>query len=323
MKTRNPAEIPEPALPGFDPSLQDRPAVVVTGVSSGIGLAIAEDLLSRGYRVFGSVRRLADAEGLIAQWPAAFIPLVFDLTDIDQLKDVVKQVRVSLAGQGLAALVNNAGISHSGPLMHQPLEEIRKIFEVNVFGLIAITQAFLPLLGARSDPVHPPGRVVNIGSVSGGITVPFMGAYSASKHAVEAFSQGLRRELRPFGIEVSSVEPGFIRSKMFDKAAPAKAIDSYADTTYVEPWQQFNRSLLEQERNAKSPGIVARAVLHAIESPIPRTRYPLDPLWRVGWLLPDRVFDRLIFKALGIAGLMQPRKRRAPTQPRFDIHKET
>jgi NAD(P)-dependent dehydrogenase (short-subunit alcohol dehydrogenase family) len=308
VKTNIPTEIPEPALPGFDPSLQDRPAVVVTGVSSGIGLTIAEDLLSRGYRVFGSVRHLKDAEGLIAQWPAAFIPLVFDLTDTGQLKNVVQQVRVALAGQGLTALVNNAGISHSGPLMHQTLEEIRKIFEVNVFGLIAITQAFLPLLGARRDSGHPPGRVVNIGSVSGGVTVPFMGAYSASKHAVDALSQGLRRELRPFGIEVSTIEPGFIRSKMFDKAAPAKAIDSYADTTYAEPWQQFNRSLLEQERNAKSPEIVARAVLHAIEAPTPRTRYPLDPLWRLGWLLPDRAFDRLIFKALGIAGHMTPPK---------------
>ncbi len=323
MKTIHTEATTGAARPGFNPNIQDRPAVVITGVSSGIGLAIAEDLLKRGYRVFGSVRRLADAQALITEWPLAFTPLVFDVTDLTKLADIVQQVRLSLAGHGLTALVNNAGISHSGPLMHQPLEEIRQTFEVNVFGLIAITQAFLPLLGANHDLGHPPGRVVNIGSVSGGITVPFMGAYSASKHAVEAFSQGLRRELRPFGIEVSTIEPGFIRSRMFEKAAPSKAIGSYADTAYAQPWMQFNRSLLNQERNAKSPEVVSRAVLHAIEAPTPRTRYPLDPLWHLGWLLPDRSFDRLIFKALGIAGHMRPSNRRKQTQSGFDNQKET
>ncbi|MEY2872708.1 MAG: hypothetical protein RLZZ373_79 [Pseudomonadota bacterium] len=290
------------------PSLE-LPAVVVTGVSSGIGLAIAEDLLRRGYRVFGSVRRVADADALVASWRDAFVPLVFDVTDTQALPQVVAQVQSLLGQRGLKALVNNAGISFSGPLLHQPLDEIRQTFEVNVFGLLAVTRAFLPLLGAGPDSGLPPGRIVNIGSVSGAITVPFMGSYSASKHAVEALTQGLRRELKPYGIEVAAIEPGFIRSRMFDKAVASNSNDRYGQTDYGAAWQQFNRSLVEQERLAQTPEVVTRAVIHAIESAKPRTRYPLDKLWRIGRLLPDRGFDKLIFKALGIDRLMLPKPR--------------
>ena len=299
-----------------------RPAAVVTGVSSGIGLAIAEDLLRRGYRVFGSVRRAVDADALSARWPGDFVPLVFDVTDTSALPHVVQQVRAALGGQSLKALVNNAGISHSGPLIHQPLEEIRQTFEVNVFGLLAVTRAFMPLLaGSRTSGIAP-GRIVNIGSLSGAITVPFMASYSGSKHAVEALSQGLRRELLPLGIEVSTVEPGFIRSRMFEKAAPLKASERYADTEYSEAWRQFNRSLLEQERTAKPPEVVTRAVAHAIESSRPRTRYRLDPLWFIGRLLPDRGFDRLILKALGLTTLMRSAKPVSPSGSQMEIKQE-
>lgn len=280
-------------------------AVIVTGVSSGIGLAVANDLLARGYRVFGSVRRPLDAQALTQQWPRAFVPLVFDVTDAAALRVAVAQVSEALAGRALKALVNNAGVSQSGPLMHQPLQELRDMFEVNVFGLLAVTRAFLPLLGARPGADHAPGRIVNIGSVSGAITVPFMGGYSASKHAVEALSQGLRRELKPYGIEVSTIEPGFIRSRMFEKAVPSEASERYADTAIAAAWRQFNHALLGMERAARPPESVARVVREAIEAAKPRTRYPLDPVWRVGRLLPDRGFDRLIFKSLGIGALMR------------------
>src|SRR5580698_4743307 len=189
-----------------------KPTVLVTGVSSGIGHAIAEDLLSRGYVIMGSVRRPQDALQLQQAWPDDFIPLVFDVTDTEALQAIVKQVEAFLSGRGLKALVNNAGIFLGGPQMHQPLAEIRRVFDVNVFGLLAVTQAFLPCLGAQRGRVGPPGRVVNIGSVS--ITVPFLGAYSGSKHAVEALSQGLRRELSLYGIEVSAIEPVMVRSRL-------------------------------------------------------------------------------------------------------------
>jgi NAD(P)-dependent dehydrogenase (short-subunit alcohol dehydrogenase family) len=278
-----------------------KPAVLITGVSSGIGRAIAEDLLSRGYLVLGSVRRAEDAGELKAHWPNDFIPLVFDVTDAEALPAVVKQVEATLNGRGLKALINNAGIFLGGPLMHQPLAEIRKAFDVNVFGLLAVTQAFLPLLGARRDRVGPPGRIVNIGSVAGAITVPLMTIYSATKHAVEALTQGLRRELSLYGIEVSAIEPGLVRTKLVEKRQAEKLEVRYAHTDYATWLVKFDRSLQAQENNAPPADRVIAAVRHAIESPKPRTRYPLDRIWLIGRLLPDRVFDKLIFKAVGLA----------------------
>ncbi len=275
-------------------------AVLVTGVSSGIGLAIAEDLLSSGYRVLGSVRRAHDASELQQRWPDDFTPLVFDVTDTEALPAIVRQVESILGGRGLRALVNNAGINLGGPLMHQPLSEVRKVFDVNVFGLLAVTQAFLPLLGARRDRAGPPGRIVNLGSVSGAITVPFMTTYSATKHAVEALTQGLRRELSIYGIEVSAIEPGMVRSKLVDKRLAERVEERYAHTDYAAWLVQFGRSILAQENSAPPPDRVTAAVRHAIESPKPRTRYPLDRIWLIGRLLPDRGFDKLIFKALGL-----------------------
>jgi NAD(P)-dependent dehydrogenase (short-subunit alcohol dehydrogenase family) len=277
-----------------------KPAVLVTGVSSGIGQAIAEDLLSRGYMVLGSVRRPEDASQLTQRWPDDFTPLVFDVTDTDALPAIVKQVEATLGGRGLKALVNNAGIFLGGPMMYQPLAEVRKAFDVNVFGLLAVTQAFLPLLGARRNRTGPPGRIVNMGSVSGAITVPFMTAYSATKHAVEALTQGLRRELSIYGIEVSAIEPGLVRSKLIEKRAAEKVDQRYAHTDYAAWLVQFDRSLQAQENNAPPADRVTAAVRHAIESPKPRTRYPLDRMWLIGRLLPDRGFDKLIFKALGL-----------------------
>jgi NAD(P)-dependent dehydrogenase (short-subunit alcohol dehydrogenase family) len=277
-----------------------KPAVLVTGVSSGIGQAIAEDLLSRGYMVLGSVRRPEDASVLKLRWPDDFTPLVFDVTDTDALPAIVKQVEATLGGRGLKALVNNAGIFLGGPMMYQPLAEVRKAFDVNVFGLLAVTQAFLPLLGARRNRTGSPGRIVNMGSVSGAITVPFMTAYSATKHAVEALTQGLRRELSIYGIEVSAIEPGLVRSKLIEKRAAEKVDQRYAHTDYAAWLVQFDRSLQAQENNAPPADRVTAAVRHAIESPKPRTRYPLDRMWLIGRLLPDRGFDKLIFKALGL-----------------------
>jgi NAD(P)-dependent dehydrogenase (short-subunit alcohol dehydrogenase family) len=282
-------------------------AVLVTGVSSGIGEAVAEHLLEGGYRVFGSVRRPDDAQSLTQRWPRTFTSLQFDVTDTHAIAVAAARLREALHGQGLAALVNNAGVSHAGPLEEQPMNEIREVFEVNVFGSLSVTRAMLPLLRMPHGAAQARGRIVNIGSVSGAITVPFMGAYSASKHAVEAVAQALRRELMPQGIEVTTIEPGFVRSRMFEKAAPQRAAERYAGTAYAAAWRQFNLSLLQQEQAARPPETVARAVRAAIEARRPRTRQPLDPLWRIGRLLPDRGFDRLIFKALGIASLMRPR----------------
>ena len=136
-------------------------------------------------------------------------------------RSAVEQVKQQIGNRGLAALVNNSGISGAAPLMHVPLDEVRQMFEVNVFGLLQVTQAFLPLLGATKDCTHAPGRVINISSISGGLVFPFVGAYGASKHAVEALTDGLRRELAIAGIQVIGIEPGVIRTPMWEKGGEA------------------------------------------------------------------------------------------------------
>jgi NAD(P)-dependent dehydrogenase (short-subunit alcohol dehydrogenase family) len=286
----------------------DQKYVVVTGVSSGIGRAIALDLITAGYTVFGSVRRIEDASALVEQGKGQFIPLLFDVTDDDGIDRAVAEVKQQVGSAGLAGLVNNAGINVSGPFLHQPAEQFRQIIEINFLGLVAVTRAFLPLLGAEGHvPRAQPGRIINIGSVQGIFAVPFMSAYASSKHAIEGFAQALRREMIPYGISVSTIEPNFTKSDIFAKAATDSAKYRYEGTRYEEVLVQFNAGLASEEAKAKPASSVTRKVLHALESPRPRPRYPLDPVWHIGRLLPDRMFDGLIFKATGIAKLMQPK----------------
>jgi NAD(P)-dependent dehydrogenase (short-subunit alcohol dehydrogenase family) len=283
-------------------------SILVTGVSSGIGRAIALDLIKAGYSVFGSVRRLEDAASLSQAGGSRFIPLIFDVTDAASIARAVSDVDAIVGSEGLAGLVNNAGINVSGPFLHQPAEQFRQIIEINFLGLVAVTRAFLPLLGAEGKtPRARPGRIINIGSVQGIFAVPFMSAYASSKHAVEGFAQALRREMIPYGISVSTIEPNFTKSDIFAKAATDSAKHRYEGTRYEEVLAQFNAGLASEEAKAKPASSVTRKVLHALESPRPRTRYPLDPVWHIGRLLPDRMFDGLILKATGIAKLMQPK----------------
>jgi NAD(P)-dependent dehydrogenase (short-subunit alcohol dehydrogenase family) len=288
----------------------DQKYVVVTGVSSGIGRAIALDLITAGYTVFGSVRRIEDASSLVEQGKGQFIPLLFDVTDDAGIARAVTEVKQQVGSAGLAGLVNNAGINVSGPFLHQPTEQFRQIIEINFLGLVAVTRAFLPLLGAEGHARRArPGRIINIGSVQGIFAVPFMSAYASSKHAIEGFAQALRRELIPYGIGVSTIEPNFTKSDLFAKAATDSAKYRYEGTRYEEALVQFNAGLASEEAKAKPANSVTRKVLHALESPRPRPRYPLDPLWHIGRLLPDRMFDGLILKATGIAKLMQPKSK--------------
>ena len=188
-------------------------AIVITGVSTGIGYAATAVFIQRGYHVFGSVRKAADAKRLQAEMGAQFTPLLFDVTDKVGVQTAVSQVRAALGEKNLTALINNAGIVTPGPLMHMPSDSFRQQFQVNLFGLFDVTQAFLPLLGARKHNAGLPGRIINISSVSGKIAYPFMGAYAASKHALEAYSDSLRRELMLYGIDVILIQPGTTRTR--------------------------------------------------------------------------------------------------------------
>jgi NAD(P)-dependent dehydrogenase (short-subunit alcohol dehydrogenase family) len=275
----------------------NRQNVLITGVSTGIGFDGARYLIQRGYRVFGSVRSQADADHVRQALGAHFTPLVFDVTDEVAIAAAVEQVRAAVGERGLHALVNNSGISGAGPLMHFPMSEIRRMFDVNVFGLLAVTRAFLPLLGARRDCPHAPGRVINISSISGGLVFPLVGAYGASKHAVEALTDGLRRELSIYRIDVVAIEPGNIRTPIWEKSATMDP--GYAQTDYAPIIAKLPAILAEMVRQGDPVERVSMAIHKAVSARRPKTRYPLTFLWRLSRVLGDRTLDRLTLKGMG------------------------
>jgi len=271
-------------------------AILVTGASSGIGYGIVQEFATRGYQVFGSVRRLQDAEKL-AKIGANVTPLLFDVTDSVAIQQAVQTVEEIVGDVGLAGLINNAGIATSGPLMHQPLEEIRHQFEVNVIGQIAVTQAFLPLLGTRKQAGQTPGRIINMSSVGGKLAPPFIGAYVGSKHALEGMSHSLRRELQPYGIDVIIIGPGAVNTPIWDKESAQNA-SPYAETDYAESSRLFQNAFVSQGKRGYAPSVVGRFVRQIFEQRCPQTRYALvrNSLfnWHLPRVLPDRWLDRAI-----------------------------
>jgi NAD(P)-dependent dehydrogenase (short-subunit alcohol dehydrogenase family) len=272
-------------------------AVVVTGASSGIGEACALRLDGLGFQVFAGVRREQDSDALRRKASERLAPVMLDVTDPLSAQSASDSVAAATGGVGLAGLVNNAGTAVAAPIEFLPLGELRRQLEVNVVGQIAVTQAFLPLLRQGS------GRIVNIGSVSGRIASPLLGAYTASKFAMEGLTDTLRRELSPWGVAVSIVEPGRIATPIWEKslkvadelldALPRRALELYGPAI-----EEVRRGALEAARWGAPPEKVARAVEHALTAKRPRTRYPVGPDARVGALLdrllPDPLLDRVL-----------------------------
>lgn len=277
---------------------------VVTGVSTGIGEAIATDLVKRGWRVFGTVRRMDDADRLDNELGPSFTPLVCDVTDVDSLSRAAATVADLLAGKPLDGLVCNAGISLPGPLLHQPLDELDRQWKVNVLGQIATVQAFGPLIGAQEDFAGRPGRIVMMSSVSGRLAWPFVGGYAASKHALEAVSHTLRRELLPFGVDVVIVGPGPIATPIWEKSAGAVEKARYQATFYGPLIDRFEREALDRSRHALPPQAVADVVHTALTAPRPKVRYTITPAPLLNWflplILPARWLDRIAAKRLGL-----------------------
>ena len=278
-------------------------SVVVTGVSTGIGWAVTKILIERGFRVFGSVRKETDAERLKKEFGAAFIPLLFDVTDEARVQAAAQSVREQLNGETLFGLVNNAGVAIPAPLLHQPIADFRKQVEINLVAQLLVSQAFLPLLGTDRSLKGKPGRVVNISSSSGKNGSPFVGAYSASKHALEGFSESLRRELMLYGIDVILVGPGPIKTPIWDKAGEID-LTQYQETEYVEAIQRFQKFAIDSGRNGYPPEKVAQVVLRALTTPNPRVRYavvPGNPIVHIlQGLLPKRILDEIIARGLGL-----------------------
>jgi hypothetical protein len=277
--------------------------VVVTGASTGIGYAIARVLIDRGVRVFGSVRRAEDGQRVRSDMGDRFVPLIFDVTDASAIHASVLTVADTLGGAKLLGLVNNAGIAVGGPLIFQPLEEVRRHLEVNTLGALAVTQAFAPLLGTDRARTGRPGRIINISSVSGRISAPFLGAYAASKRALEGMSHSLRRELMLFGIDVIIVNPGSVVTPIWDKA---ERIDGtrYETTEYWPALQRFWSSALRSGRAGLPAERVGEVVWEALAAKSPNTSYPVVRRRLVNWTiplaLPARLVDRLIARRLWV-----------------------
>src|SRR5882672_808355 len=237
--------------------------VVITGASTGIGWASARMLLDRGFRVFGSVRKPADADRLRSEFGANFTPLLFDVTDEAAALAAAREVRTALNGETLSGLVNNAGIAVAGPVLELSADEFRRQMDVNVIGPIITTQAFGPLLGSDPSLKGPRGRIVMISSVAGKNGDPLMSAYSASKHAIEGLSESLRREMMLFGIDVIIIAPGAVATPIWDKAED-EDVARYADSDYVPAMTRFKAQMVRDGRQGLPPRHVAEVVLRAL-----------------------------------------------------------
>ncbi|MER3482093.1 MAG: short-chain dehydrogenase/reductase [Meiothermus sp.] len=268
--------------------------VLITGASSGIGAACAVWLAKRDFRVFAGIRKKADGDTLAAQ-AGNILPVLLELTEENSVAEAYKLIASQT--DKLEGLVNNAGIAVAGPLEFLPISELRRQLEVNVIGQIGVTQAFLPLLRPAK------GRIVMMSSISGRVTAPFFGPYSASKFALEALSDALRRELVRWGLEVSVVEPGNIRTPIWGKGvawgeALKKALPDGGKELYGAAIDGLIRYVQNSDGKGLHPDEVAKVVEHALTAARPRTRYVVGREAKLAAflvrLLPDRLIDRFI-----------------------------
>lgn len=276
--------------------------VVVTGASTGIGQAGAEHLAALGFHVLAGVRKDEDADRITALDDPRLRPLRLDVTDPGSVRAAAEEVAAAVGPDGLAGLVNNAGIAVSAPLEHVPIEELRRQLEVNVVGQVAVIQALLPLLRAAR------GRIVNISSIGGRIALPLAGPYAASKFALEAISDTLRRELHAQGIEVVVIEPGGIKTPIWDKGvATADAIVENMPEEGKRLYGDLEQAIRRETTKIATdtglpPSAVAERVGEALTAARPRTRYLVgrDAKIRdaVARRIPDRAFDALLRRAL-------------------------
>jgi NAD(P)-dependent dehydrogenase (short-subunit alcohol dehydrogenase family) len=276
--------------------MTERKAVLVTGASSGIGEITVRELLRRGFRIYAGVRSCADAARLAAAGPRCS-PLHLDVTDPASIAAASRTLRE--AG-GIYGLVNNAGIAVAAPLEYLPLDELRRQFEVNVVGALALTQALLPLL-RRSL-----GRIVNVGSIAGRTPLPIAGPYAASKAALDSLTATLRLELLPFDVLVSYIEPGAQRTPIWERSRRDAArlrdrLPPLARDYYGAALDAMDALTSAAERRAGDPLRVAEAIAHALESPHPRARYTIGADTRLHFvfdLLPAPLRERAILGRL-------------------------
>ncbi|MGH9544794.1 MAG: SDR family NAD(P)-dependent oxidoreductase [Terriglobales bacterium] len=284
-------------------SVSHQKTVVITGSSSGIGRSSVSRMVQSGWRVFATVRKTQDGDQLRSDFGTSVTPLILDITSQPSVTAAAEQVASLLQDSGLDGLVNVAGVGKVRPVEYMTQDYLQEIFDINVFGQIAVTRAFLPLLRTAR------GRIVNISSVGAHIAIPFGSLINATKSAFGILSDTLRLELHPFGIHVAVVEPGAIKTPAVEKtlgdveavirSLPPEGVAQYGDMLRV-----FTRRAYEREMNGSSPDVVAQDIQHALTSKRPRTRYRVGKhatlLATLAAFLPDRLLDTIRFRITGM-----------------------
>jgi NAD(P)-dependent dehydrogenase (short-subunit alcohol dehydrogenase family) len=277
--------------------------VVVTGASSGIGRATALRLTRGGWRVFAAVRKEGDARAIEADAGGALETFMLDLGNAESIAAAARDIEARLAGRGLDGLFNNAGIGMIAPIEFIAPDVLRKAYEINVFGQIAMIQAFLPLVRMVK------GRIVNTGSVGDHLSPPFSAALASPKAALASMSSALRLELRPQGIHVCIIEPGSINTPAVEKTLGGveKSIADLppkAATLYGEALRRMARTFAKNERAGSPPETVAEVVERALTDRHPKARYPAGKdavkLTLLARFLPEQLMDIAILKVFGL-----------------------
>ena len=268
--------------------------VLVTGTSSGIGRGLCQALIEKGYKVFGTVRNRKDATELNKEFGKNLDALLVDVTDEKQVIKAKERVQNYLNGKPLTALINNAGIATLGPVEFLPTSDFKKQIDTKILGTFLCTKIFLPLLGTDSNLIGNPGRIVNISSILGGkIGSPFMSGYCASKHAVEAFSESLRRELKPYRIKVIIVAPGSVSTPIWKEVKKQKDQNKYHKTKYGISFKKILNSLESFDQNSLSMKQLTSIIIKSIEIKNPKIRYnpTKDPIQKLWPYIPKKIMD--------------------------------
>ena len=278
-------------------------SVVITGTSTGIGYATSKLFIENGYQVFGTVRNQNDAKRVSSELGKLFIPLILDVTDETSVRESVKIVENHISDQKLSGLINNAGIGVIGTIQSLSAEQFKYQFDVNLLGVFHFCQSYLDLLGADKNRKGNPGKIINISSISGEIGMPFMSAYNMSKFGLEGFSEGMRRELLMYGIDVVVIAPGPVKTPIWKKINQENEIKRYDNSDFRESVSRAMKMTEKMEQAGVEASVIAERALSIVENTKNKTRYRIDPTRMQNILLqlfPKRITDKMIAKQMKI-----------------------
>ena len=294
------------SLQALNKYMERKKFILITGASTGIGYDASRYFLNSGYHVISTVRKESDKQKLLKELPGNLKVLILDVARQDQIEDFSIAVKEIVGDNGLFALVNNAGVAMGGPLLLLSDEEFEMQMQTNLNSVFRVSNAMLPLMGASFDNPFPPGRIVNISSVSGLVNTPMLGPYCISKHALESMSDIYRRELSVYGIKVILLEPGPIKTPIWNKSVPDE--NPFVGTDFENVYSGFKKSVKKSEENALPVEVVSEYIHKAITNKNPKNRYIISKrsfIIRIfahafpsKWL--DRIFEKQVRKGIGV-----------------------